>query len=727
MGYRVRHVQIGIWLASGGYLLCGLRLAVAGAPATFITTFAVLGVLGLTLLRLPWRALLEHRLARRVPPLTVAANLAAVAVCVDLDRTLLPLYPAAGALALIYLGLGSVPGAVAAVGCLGMVGYSALAIDDGMVDVTMTVSGCAVLVASTALGMWISGRRAMADSGGGRRRDRRIETLLEHASDAVLATDERGAVWYQSPSATTLLGYKVGELVGSALDGLVHPGDAEAARRWYEALVSASGGTSRIEIRIRRADGSWGHTEVTGVNRIGDRTLDAVVLNIRDIGTRKDLENQLAIQSLSDSLTGLANRALFRDRVIHAVERGRRSAATIALLVVDLDGFKLTNDALGQASGDEILTTVAERLRSCIRPSDTLARLGADEFALLVEERIDEISAVALGDRLLEVVRPPIHLGSRDLSITASIGIAVVKAGVYGAADADELLRDADLAMYAAKSTGRNRSVLFDPAMHIEVLRGAQQRVDLETALAEDQFVVQYQPIVDLPTLKLVGVEALVRWQHPTQGLTGPSEFIPLAESTGLIVPLGRWVLQRACAQAVAWQRAWPIASGLRVSVNLSARQFQYSGLVEDVAKVLRTTGITPSSVVLEITESLLMLDTEATVATLNELKALGVRLAIDDFGTGYSSLSYLRRFPVDIIKIDRSFIDGITTESENSTLTEAVVSLGRSLRLQTVAEGIETPEQSARLRALGCDYGQGFLFARPVRAEDIEPMLIGT
>jgi len=466
---------------------------------------------------------------------------------------------------------------------------------------------------------------------------------------------------------------------------------------------------------------------MAGANRLGDRAVDAIVLNIRDVGTRKDLEEQLTLQALRDSLTGLANRALFRDRTTHAIERGRRSAGTVALLLIDLDHFKLTNDAVGHALGDELLVTVAERIKAYVRPSDTLARLGGDEFALLIEDRIDEFAAVALGERLIEAVRPPIRLGSRDISMTASVGIAVIKAGVYGATDADELLRDADLAMYAAKSAGRDRCLLFDPAMHIEVLREAEQRADLETALAQEQFVVQYQPIVDLPTLELIGVEALVRWAHPTRGLVGPSEFIPLAESTGLIVPLGRWVLQQACAQAVEWQRSRPNGKALRMSVNLSARQFQYAGLVDDVAKILTETGIAPNSVVLEITESLLMLDTEATVATLQELKALGVRLAIDDFGTGYSSLSYLRRFPVDIIKIDRSFVDGITTESEDAALTEAVVQLGRSLRLQTVAEGIETQEQSARLLALGCDYGQGFLFARPVEAKEIEPMLTGT
>lgn len=554
----------------------------------------------------------------------------------------------------------------------------------------------------------------------------RVQVLLEHALDAILAVDRDGVVQYQGPAVSTVLGYQDQQLRAVRIDDLVHPSEVANARTVFGALCAApTGDSARLDVRLRLADGGWTRTEITGVNRLGDNVLDSIVLNIRDVSSYRDLEAQLATQSLRDPLTGLANRTLFQDRVIHAVERGRRSAAVVAVLLIDLDGFKLTNDAIGHAAADEYLVAVADRLRGYIRPGDTLARLGGDEFALLVADRIDEISAVALGERLLAAIRLPARIGSRDIAMTASIGVAVIKAGVYGAQDAEELRRDADLALYAAKSTGCDRCVLFDPTMHVEVLRGAQQRADLEIALAEEQFVVRYQPIVDLTTLKLVGVEALVRWEHPLRGLIGPAEFIPLAESTGLIVPLGLWVLRQACAQTVRWQQDRPDISPLRVSVNLSARQFQYSGLVDDVEQVLTGTGIAPAQVVLEITESLLMLDAEATIAALHQLKTLGVRLALDDFGTGYSSLSYLRRFPVDIIKIDRSFVSGIMAEGEDATLTAAVVSLGRSLQLQTVAEGIETQEQSARLTALGCDYGQGFLFARPVRAEDIELMLV--
>jgi len=316
-----------------------------------------------------------------------------------------------------------------------------------------------------------------------------------------------------------------------------------------------------------------------------------------------------------------------------------------------------------------------------------------------------------------------VRLGNREVTCTVSIGVATVKGG-DGDPDLDELLRNADLAMYAAKNAGRARWAVYDPGMYEDVLREAQQRADLEEALAEEQFVVHYQPIVDLSERQLTGFEALVRWEHPRDGLVAPGAFIPQAEATGLIVPLGRWVLRQACEQLARWHADWPAARRLRMSVNLSARQFQYDGLVTDVATALRDSGVDPSFLVLEITESMLMRDTDATLATLRTLKELGIRLAIDDFGTGYSSLSYLRQFPVDILKIDRSFVNGMAGEGGDSTLAEAVVQMGRALRLQTVAEGIETTDQWSALRGLGCDYGQGYLFARPVEPSAVEPYL---
>jgi diguanylate cyclase (GGDEF)-like protein len=477
-----------------------------------------------------------------------------------------------------------------------------------------------------------------------------------------------------------------------------------------------------VESRARRADGSWVELEVSGTNQLDDPDLYAIIFSVRDVTEQRTLEGQLTRQAFEDSLTGLPNRALFRDRVEHAVARNQRGGGRVTLLLVDLDDFKMVNDTLGHAAGDELIASVADRMSQQVRPSDTLARLGGDEFAVLVED-VDEIEAAALAERLLAAIREPVRLGNRDFVGTASIGVATTKAdGTL--TDTGELLRDADLAMYSAKAAGRDRFAVFDPAMYADILREADERSQLEIALAHDEFVVHYQPIVDLPSGRLTGVEALVRWRHPQRGLIGPNAFIPLAESTGLIVPLGRWVLRQACRQAVTWHANLPGAEELRVSVNLSPRQFQYASLVGDVQEILVETGIDPGRVVLEITESLLMQDTDATIATLEQLRALGVQLAIDDFGTGYSSLSYLKRFPVNILKIDRSFVNGITTDPEDATLAEAVVQLGRALHLQTVAEGIETADQQAALRLLGCEYGQGYLYARPAEASEIEGLL---
>jgi diguanylate cyclase (GGDEF)-like protein/PAS domain S-box-containing protein len=722
--FRARHAQLGIWLAAGGYLTCALRLALAD-HRMLSAAFALGGaLLTLCCLALPLRDLLEHRFADRAWSAAITAQWILLALLVAPDPDLLSIYPVAAALLVVYASIVFSARLVIWIGGLVVLAYPVLTLGQRPRDLLLIGMATTMQAVSVALGAGAARHRTWRES---RRRwaERRGEALLEQSSDALLAIDQDGIIGYQSPSTSTLLGHQRGTLTGVDVVDLFHPGDQRSAEHWLRLLLTASAGHQAVlEARIRTSDRGWCQAEILGVNRLGEPDLDAVILNISDVGTRKDLEARLARQAFRDALTGLANRALLRDRVRHAVDRGRRSASTIALLLIDLDGFKLINDTVGHAKGDELLVIIAQRLTGYIRPSDTLARLGGDEFALLIEDRIDETTAVALGGRLLEAVRQPVTLDGRDVVVTASIGIAVTRAGVVGAKDAEELLRNADLAVYAAKAAGRDQAVLFDPKTHVEVLRETEHRADLESAFANDQFLVRYQPIVDLPTLRMVGVEALVRWRHPEKGIIGPSDFIPLAESTGLIVPLGRWVLHMACSQVMEWQRSLPGARTLRVSVNLSARQFQYPDLVDDVAAILKSTGIDPHQVVLEITESLLMLDTDATVATLHQLKDLGVRLAIDDFGTGYSSLSYLRRFPVDIIKIDRSFVDGLTTGTTDSALTEAVVQLGRSLRLQTIAEGIETVEQSARLTELGCDFGQGFLFAKPVQASDIEPML---
>ena len=415
---------------------------------------------------------------------------------------------------------------------------------------------------------------------------------------------------------------------------------------------------------------------------------------------------------------------MFRHELEEAVTTAGDRPATVLLL--DLVDFKLVNDNLGHSAGDELLTTIAERLRAQVRPGDVLARLGGDEFAILIRD-LDPADASGLAERLLATVHEPIRLASRDITCSLSIGIATstgCEPTDSGVVCADQLLGNADLAMYAAKRAGRNTYAIFDPTMTMSVLEEAQQRADLEHALEHDEFRVLYQPVVDMHTQRLTAVEALVRWQHPRDGLLGPYHFIAHAEANGLIVPLGRWVLRQACQQLARWRAETPAAAGLHVNVNLSARQFQYAGLVDDVAAALADAGLDAASLTLEITESMLMADIETAKDTLHALRRLGVRLAIDDFGTGYSSLSYLKQLPVDVIKIDKTFVDEVHIDEDDVALVDAVAGLGQALKMKTVAEGIETDEQWETLRRIGIDHGQGYLFGRPAEPVDIMTLL---
>jgi len=452
------------------------------------------------------------------------------------------------------------------------------------------------------------------------------------------------------------------------------------------------------------------------------------VWSFRDVTAHKALEAQLTHQAFHDPLTNLANRALFQDRVEHALARSDRSAEGVAVLFLDIDDFKRVNDSLGHGSGDRLLAAVAQRLVNATREGDTVARLGGDEFAVLLETLRDHAEALAVAERITAGLRAPVVLDSNDVVVGVSIGIA--RGGIGGglARAAPELLRNADLAMYRAKAQGKGRYEVFEPEMHAAVLDRLALEGDLRHALEQNEFRLVYQPIVELTTGHVIGVEALVRWDHPRRGVVPPLSFIPLAEDTGLIVPLGRWILEEACRQAAVWnQRSENLSSdgdGPSVSVNISGRQLQHERFVDDVATVLRDSGLPPDRLVLEITEGVIMQETAVTLETLRALKALGVRLAIDDFGTGYSSLSYLQRFPVDILKIDKAFVDGVCRGGNDAALARTIIALGNMLHLHTVAEGIELAQQRSELRALGCDLGQGYLFARPLAAADVDGML---
>jgi diguanylate cyclase (GGDEF)-like protein/PAS domain S-box-containing protein len=451
-----------------------------------------------------------------------------------------------------------------------------------------------------------------------------------------------------------------------------------------------------------------------------DGTTVGRVLSFRDVTERKRLERELEHQAFHDSLTNLANQALFRDRVEHALARAARHDSRLAVLFVDLDNFKTVNDSVGHTAGDELLIAVAERLQGCLRAMDTAARLGGDEFAVLLEDLASANDATGLADRLLDVLHQPFTVAGKELAVGASIGIAF---GVPGA-DSGQLLRNADIAMYTAKRCGKDRYEIFEPAMHTAVVERLEIEADLRRALGRGELTLQYQPIVALDTDKISGVEALARWRHPERGLVPPSTFIRIAEETGLIHELGRQVLAAACTQARSWQVEHPSDPPLTVSVNLSPRQLQADGLISHVTAALEISGLPASTLVLEITEGAMMHDTDATIRKLQALKALGVRLAVDDFGTGYSSLSYLQRFPIDILKIDRAFVAAIESDDDKSSLVRAIVSLAKTMQLQAVAEGIETRTQADILTRLGCDLGQGYYLGHPMDPEALEDIL---
>jgi diguanylate cyclase (GGDEF)-like protein len=434
---------------------------------------------------------------------------------------------------------------------------------------------------------------------------------------------------------------------------------------------------------------------------------------------RAALAAELATRATVDPLTGLANRALFLERLGQAVARSAADGTTCALVLLDLDDFKTVNDGLGHLSGDGVLVAVAERLRAQLRAGDTAARLGGDEFAVLLERVGGVRDALAVAERLAAELRKPVAVAGREVQARASVGVRLAAGG-----DPDELLRDADLAMYAAKRTGQGTVRLFDAAMHERALLRLDFEAALRRAVLEQQFTVRYQPVCELAGGGVVGLEALVRWDHPERGLVMPGEFVGMAEESGLIVPIGRWVLHAACQAARDWQRRFPLVRPLYIGVNLSLRQLQQPDLVQDVAGAVDAAGLAPADLVLELTESVLALDDEATIQRLHELRALGVHLAVDDVGTGHSSLAHLRRLPVDALKLAGPFVEGLTAGAEQAALAQAIMRLADTLGLQVVAEEVEEADQLRALQALGCRYGQGYLFARPLDQFAVDALL---
>ncbi|HTG48662.1 MAG TPA: EAL domain-containing protein [Actinomycetota bacterium] len=552
----------------------------------------------------------------------------------------------------------------------------------------------------------------------------RFASLVKHSSDLVMVIAPDTEITYASPSATRVLGHEPQELEGMRFADLIAQEDRAAAMSFLTAMSEDQGMSAVDEFRVVLKGGEVRYVETIRTNLMHDPNVKGIVLNSRDVTERKEFEEELQHQALHDALTGLANRALFPDRVQHALDRQLRDGRPVSVLFMDLDDFKTINDSLGHAAGDQVLREIGVRLLGNLRTADTAARLGGDEFAVLLEDGGEEgMTAADVAERILSMMDEPFLLDGTEVFVRASIGISVAEPGDVPES-AEELLRNADVAMYLAKEKGKNRYQLFEPAMHDTALKRLELKAALQRALEHDEFRLFYQPVIELESGKVSGVEALIRWFHPERGMVPPLDFIPLAEETGLIVPIGHWVLKEACRYAAELQGRYPLAEPLHMAVNLSARQVARTELVDEVREILTDTGLDPSTLILEITESVMIQDMDLAIARLTELKALGVQLAIDDFGTGYSSLNYVRRFPVDILKVDKSFIDGVTEGGESSALTAAVIELASILNLRPVAEGIERADQLQRLLELQCDLGQGFLFAKPLPDAELEPML---
>jgi diguanylate cyclase (GGDEF)-like protein/PAS domain S-box-containing protein len=520
----------------------------------------------------------------------------------------------------------------------------------------------------------------------------------------------------------SLIGRLPEEVEGVESTSFIHPDERERVSAQLISRLADGDVAERVQFRMAHADGTWRHVEAV-VTDLRDRpAVGGYVTNLRDVTERKEAEAKLEHQALHDPLTGLPNRALLGDRIEQAILRGRRSDAPgPVVMFLDLDRFKLVNDSLGHSAGDKVLVEVADRLKAVMRASDTLARFGGDEFVMLCEQMSDRESLLMVAERVLDALSPPFYVEGKRFQVGASIGAAVIEGDEVSA---DELLSDADSAMYLAKAkSGRARIQVFDHATRATARHRVHTEEELARALRQKELVVHYQPIIDLWTRRRVGVEALVRWQHPTRGLLAPGAFLDIAEQTGLIVPLGSWVLRTACAQVRSWNDELSADHQLALSVNLSARQLSEPDLVDEVSSVLVDAGISPRALrlVLELTESLMPADEDDARTHVRQLHRMGVVLAIDDFGTGYSSLHYMRELPIGVVKIDRSFITAIGRSSRDEAIIRSVVDLAHTLGLTVTAEGVETETQLSFVSEIGCDMAQGFLFGRPEPAEEFD------
>ena len=547
-------------------------------------------------------------------------------------------------------------------------------------------------------------------------REKRFRTIVEKSWSGVVLLDSEVRFSFAGSSTQHLIGYEERELLGRSLFDFVHPRDLPEARKVWAHIVASPNHESHGELRFRRKDGTWVWLEGFSQNLLHEPSVGAIVLNYRDVSQRKETEKQLEYRAYYDSLTALPNRLLFRDRLVNSLAHAQRNRVGLAVMVLDLDRFKLVNDSLGHSLGDRLLSDVARRLQSALRASDTISRIGGDEFSVLLPEVVNAEAVAGVARKILDSLARPFRVDGHDLFVTASIGIGCFPSD---GTDAETLLKSADTAMYRAKELGRNQVQLFTASMNERYVRRLALEQHLHHAVEREQLELHYQPVYDRSRRRFVSVEALLRWRDPTRGMVQPAEFIALAEETGMIIPIGAWALREACRQLRQWHEQ---GLTLRMAVNISAVQLQQRDFGAVVRAAVAESGIAPELLQLEITESAAMQNFELTMETLRELRALGVGLAVDDFGTGQSSLIYLKHFPIDTVKIDKEFLSEVTSDETAAAIVSYVINLAHTLGLKVVAEGVETEEQYTFLRHYACDMMQGFLFSKALPVEEVVP-----
>ncbi|HVY07821.1 MAG TPA: EAL domain-containing protein [Burkholderiales bacterium] len=545
---------------------------------------------------------------------------------------------------------------------------------------------------------------APADDG-----EARFRALVQNSFDIITIHDANGKTLYESPAASRILGYPTGALIGKTPFETVHPKDVSRAREAFGKVLQSQQPAAPVVLRFRRADGSWIHLEVLGNNLLNHPGIRGVVLTSRDVTERKRAEDRVHYLANYDVLTGLPNRFLMQDRLSQVIAHAHRNKLRVALMHIDLDRFKVVNETLGHYVGDALLKRAAERVRKATHEGNTVGRVGGDEFTIVFPNVTSLQTLSATAEAILDDLAKPFESDDQELFLSASIGVSLYP---EDASSVDELIKHADAAMSRAKHFGRNNFQFYTANMNVEVQDRMQIEAGLRTAIQRDEFSLVFQPKIDLATRRIFGAEALLRWKNPKLGMIAPSRFVPVAEEAGLVGQIGEWVLHAACRQIREWQDA---GHSLQVAVNVSARQFQEYDLAELVMEIMRDTGIQARNLEIELTESAVMDDAESSIITLERLAALGVQIAIDDFGTGYSSLSYLKRLPLDVLKIDQTFVRDISSDPNDAAIVRAIITLARALGIKVIAEGVENEAQLAFLNAYGCQYAQGFLFGRPL------------